>query len=390
MTAKTLSQLSTDIDNQLPTNNLGQIHADTVRAILKDIINNEYVVVGNILTTVGTPSDTTYLRGDGTWQTIAGGGGGSGSSYRYLSGTTTVSIGDICYCDTSSAGFVLTLPTSPVTGSGVSIRDAQGTWTGQNLILDPGSNKISGVLGTFACNVADASFDLVWRGPTIGWEPEFIISNYTRGGGSVGTGHAAGSAVVSGQAGSSGAGAGPTVTWSTTDKASTISLTNNNLTATSNSNAGGHHIIRATAVAQTLPGYFEITGAATTFIMVGVANQAQVLDGQYLGQGGTNSFGWWWNGYEEGPGQSGSIASFSPTDIVGVLYNGSQITLYKNGTSLGTFTAPTANPGGGFVPGIFPAAGVAANTGSTVTANFGTTPLAHLPAGAHSWDGSQS
>src|SRR3954451_22662943 len=128
MTAKSLADLSSEIDIQLPTNNLGQIHADTLRNVLKDIINNEYVPVSNILTTQGTPADTTFLRGDGSWQTIVGGGGGGGgSSYRYISGTTTSAAGDICYCDTSGAGFVLTLPTSPVTGSGVSIRDAQGT-----------------------------------------------------------------------------------------------------------------------------------------------------------------------------------------------------------------------------------------------------------------------
>jgi hypothetical protein len=82
MTAKSLSQLSTEIDVQLPTNNLGQIHADTLRNVLKDIINNEYVPVGNILTNVGTPSDTTYLRGDGSWQTVSSGGGGIGGRFQ--------------------------------------------------------------------------------------------------------------------------------------------------------------------------------------------------------------------------------------------------------------------------------------------------------------------
>jgi hypothetical protein len=85
MTAKSLAQLSSEIDTQLPTNNLGQIHADTLRNVLKDIINNEYVPVGNILTTLGTASDTTFLRGDGTWQTPAGGGGGGGGGRLKLS-----------------------------------------------------------------------------------------------------------------------------------------------------------------------------------------------------------------------------------------------------------------------------------------------------------------
>jgi hypothetical protein len=393
MTAKSLANLSTEIDTQLPTNNLGQIHADTLRNVLKDIINNEYVPVGNILTNVGTPGDTTFLRGDGSWQTIVGGGGGggSGSTYRYVSGTSSANVGDICYCDTSSAGFVLTLPTSPVTGSGISIRDARGTWTGQNLVLDPGSNKISGNLGTFACNVADANFDLVWRGPTIGWEPEFIIANLARGGGGIAVGHASGAAIVTGRAGGSGAGAGPAVFWSSTDKASTITLSGGGLIAATNSTAGGSHIVRATATAMTLPAYFEITGAAGD-VAFGVANPAFPVDGQYLGQGGINSFGLFKTSYAEGPSQSGNVSGgdYINTDVMGLRYSGTQVTVYKNGTALGTFAAPTPNPSGSVNTGIFPAANISAVTGTTITANFGGTTLAHLPVGSTSWDGSQT
>jgi hypothetical protein len=400
MTAKTLANLSTEIDVQLPTNNLGQIHADTLRNVLKDIINNEYVPVGNILTTQGTPGDTTFLRGDGSWQTVSSGGGGigGGSSYRYISGTSSANVGDICYCDTSGAGFVLTLPTSPVTGAGISIRDARGTWTGQNLVLDPGSNKISSNLGTFSCNVADANFDLVWRGSTIGWEPEFNIASLSRGGGGIGVGTATGRSTVSGIAGASGAGAGPAVFWSTTDKASTITVSGGGLVATSNTSGGGHHIIRATATAVALPAYFEITGASATGasggnVGAGLANAKFDLNGQYLGQGGIDAFGWFTNAYAEGPGQGNTIASgtYINTDVIGFLYSGTQITVSKNGTALGTFTAPTGSPTGGTFPtGLFPAANIPADTGATVTANFGGTALAHLPTGSHSWDGSQS
>jgi hypothetical protein len=394
MTAKSLSQLSTEIDVQLPTNNLGQIHADTLRNVLKDILNNEYVPVSNILTTQGTPGDTTYLRGDGSWQTISSGGGGGGSSsYRYISGTTTSSIGDICYCDTSSVSFTLTLPTNPATGSGVSIRDAQGTWAGQNLLLDPGSNKIAGNLGVFACNVPDANFDLVWRGPTIGWEPEFIIANLSRGGGGIGFGSASGRSIVSGIAGASGAGSAPGVFWSSTDKSATITLSGGGLIATTNANDSTQHILRATAEAATLPAYFEITATAGD-VGFGVANRAFPLDGQYLGQGGINAFGWFAHGYVEGPGQADNVTSgdYIGTSICGLLYNGAQVTIYKDGTSLGSFTAPTNTPSGGagVTAGILPAASVRAITGATITANFGATPLAHLPAGARSWDGSQS
>lgn len=393
MTAKSLAQLSAEIDSQLPTNNAGQIHADTLRNVLKDIINNEYVPLSNILTTQGTPGDTTFLRGDGSWQTVSGGGGGGGgSAYRYISGTTTSSTGDICYCDTSGAGFTLTLPTSPVTGSGVSIRDAQGTWSGQNLVLDPGSNKIAGVLGTFACNVADASFDLVWRGPTIGWEPEFLISNYSRGAGSTGAGHAGGVATVTGRAGSGGAGSGtPTIFLNPADKGTAITLSNGNLTAASSGNTGVQQIVRSNAIASLLPAYFEVTGGAVN-VGFGVANAAFPLNGQYLGQGGIEGFGIFLDSFAEGPGQFGNVTggTWTNTDVMGLLYNTSVVTVYKNGTSIGSFTSPRSNPPGGVTQGMFAAVDVKNVTGATITCNFGATALAHLPTGATSWDGSQS
>jgi hypothetical protein len=392
MTAKSLAQLSTEIDAQLPTNNLGQIHADTLRNVLKDIINNEYVPVSNILTTLGTAGDTTFLRGDGTWQTVSGGGGGgSGSSYRYISGASSSAIGDICYCDTSGASFTLTLPNSPVTGSGVSIRDAQGTWSGQNLILNPGSNKIAGVLGTFSCNVSDANFDLVWRGSAIGWEPEFIITNYVRGAGGTATGHASGASTVIGRAGAGGAGSGTPVTLNPADKGTAITLIGGNLTAASSGNDSTHHIVRSNAIASLLPAYFEITGGAVD-VGFGVANAAFPLDGLYLGQGGIEAFGMFMNSYAEGPGQNSNVTggTWTNTDVMGLLYNTSVLTVYKNGTSLGSFTSPRANPPGGVTQGMFAAAYVKNVTGATITCNFGATALAHLPSGATSWDGSQT
>jgi hypothetical protein len=394
MTAKSLAQLSTEIDSQLPTNNAGQIHADTLRNVLKDIINNEYVPISNILTNQGTPGDTTFLRGDSTWQTISGGGGGGGgSSYRYVSSASSSAVGDICYCDTSGAGFTLTLPSSPVTGSGVSIRDAQGTWTGQNLILNPGSNKIAGALGTFSCNVSDASFDLVWRGSSIGWEPEFLISNYSRGAGGIATGRASGAAMVVGRAIG-----GTTLTFlNPSDKGTGITLSGSNLTAAASLNDNTNHIVRSNVAANPslLPVYFEVTGSAGD-VGFGVANSAFPLDGQYLGNGGVEALGIFKSdGYAEGPGGQNDFVtggSWGNADNMGLLYNSSSLTVYKNGTSIGTFTSPRSNPPSpaGLVQGMFAAVSVKQVTGSTITVNFGAAPLAHLPTGATSWDGSQT
>jgi hypothetical protein len=73
---------------------------------------------------------------------------------------------------------------------------------------------------------------------------------------------------------------------------------------------------------------------------------------------------------------------------MGIKYDGPYIYYYKDGTQLGQFAVPTSAPGGGFAPGIFPAFYIGSGGGS-ITVNFGATPLAHLPSGAHSWDGNQ-
>jgi hypothetical protein len=389
MTAKSLANLSTDIDTQLPTNNVGQIHADTLRALLRDIINNEYVPISNILTSVGTPGDTTYLRGDGSWQTPAtGGGGGTNSSFRYLAGAATIASGDLCYCDTSSGGFVLTLPTSPVTGQGMSIRDAKGTWSTNNVTLDPGSNPIANVLGVFPCNVSDANFDLVWRGPTIGWDPQFVVSNYARGLLNTGAGTSAGHGAATGTGTTVGA---PTlVTLSPTNKSPTITLSGGNLNA--GASAGTSNNVMATGTAVSLPGYFEMIITSGTDAGLGVTNTRWPITStsQYLGQGGVDSFGFFASAYAEGPGWAGNVSggAFNNTNVMGIKYDGIYIYYYKDGTLLGHFAVPTSAPGGGFAPGIFPAFFIGSGGGS-ITVNFGATPLAHLPSGAHSWDGNQ-
>lgn len=187
--AKTVAQLHSEIDANLPTTGAGAIDAADVRATLHDIIDNEYVAPANIVTT-GTPDSGSVLWGDG-WRALSG-----GAAFKHLASNTTVVAGDVCYCDTSAGPFTLTLPGSPAVGQGVGIRDAAGKWNVNNLTISAGSNNINSAAGSLVCNVADVNFDLVWRGPSVGWYPEFLIGAFSRG---------AGATIVTGAASSSGA-----------------------------------------------------------------------------------------------------------------------------------------------------------------------------------------
>jgi hypothetical protein len=73
MPTKTIAELKALVDTRLPTNNAGAIDAATLRSVIDDILDNEQVALSGILTGAGTPSSTTFLRGDNTWAAPASG-----------------------------------------------------------------------------------------------------------------------------------------------------------------------------------------------------------------------------------------------------------------------------------------------------------------------------
>jgi hypothetical protein len=105
---------------------------------------------------------------------------GPGVSYQYLTSNANVGPGDIAYCDTSAGPFTVTLPATPSVGHGISIRDLNGTWTANHLLVSPGSNMIEASTGTLTCDTADADFDLIWRGGATGWAVVFMVDHFSR------------------------------------------------------------------------------------------------------------------------------------------------------------------------------------------------------------------
>lgn len=130
--------------------------------------------------------------------------------------------------------------------------------------------------------------------------------------------------------------------------------------------------------------YFEVVfntlTSGGTSSGIGVANLSQSLT---VGRpGDPNAVMYYANGYAEWPG-SGSThtwASYGVGDVIGVFYKSLTVEFYKNGTLAGI---ASVEPSGSLYPLLS-----FANANDAATANFGSTDMNFLPAGATSWDGS--
>jgi hypothetical protein len=162
----TLSDLTAEINTQIPT---GVDHAITAAKVRTTLIDMATKIL----------SDQSLL---------GGGGGGAGSLDRYLTSNTSANPGDVCYCNTSAGGFTVTLPANPIPGTGVGFRDAESSWAAANLTVNPGTNKIENDAGNLVCDVTNGNFDLVWTGTPSGWDLVAVSSFGGGGGGTIGSG----------------------------------------------------------------------------------------------------------------------------------------------------------------------------------------------------------
>ena len=109
--------------------------------------------------TVSLPSGV-KLSGIGTvsWQTTA-----------KTTAFTAVS-GEGYFCNTTSAAFTVTLPSSPSALDIVAIKDYALTFDTNNLTIDPGSNKIEGSTIDMVVSTEGRSLTLVYLDSTQGWK----------------------------------------------------------------------------------------------------------------------------------------------------------------------------------------------------------------------------
>lgn len=110
----------------------------------------------------GTPSSTTYLRGDGTWSTPAG--GGSNLTVTTVTTTTTLStsVNQVILADTTSGIFTITLPTA-VSNSGL-VYTIKKINTGNTLTIATTSSQTIDGGTTASITVRYTSIDLISDG----------------------------------------------------------------------------------------------------------------------------------------------------------------------------------------------------------------------------------
>lgn len=77
--------------------------------------------------------------------------------------------GDKILADTSSAAFTITLPAAPLVGQQVTITDAGGTFSTNNLTVNRNGSKILGIAQDLILDVAYQCTTLVYYNSTNGW-----------------------------------------------------------------------------------------------------------------------------------------------------------------------------------------------------------------------------
>jgi len=104
---------------------------------------------------------------DGTLAWVANSGGTSWQAV--ITADPTAVAGEGYFCNTTSAGFTVTLPAGTI-GDECTFVDYAGTFDTYNLTVTPnGSEKINGVAASLTCAVERAAFTLVFTDTTQGW-----------------------------------------------------------------------------------------------------------------------------------------------------------------------------------------------------------------------------
>jgi hypothetical protein len=89
------------------------------------------------------------------------------NAWLVITTTYTALAGDRISANTTGGAFTITLPTSPASGTIVTIGDGGNNWSTNNLTVSPGgANTINGVVDSLICNVSSYGVVLFYNGTT--------------------------------------------------------------------------------------------------------------------------------------------------------------------------------------------------------------------------------
>ena len=148
---------------QADTDDTGSFSASFSPGVLTE--NTNYVLP---LADAATSGDALTSNASGvlSWTTMSG-----GTSWQAVDTTGFTAVaGEGYFCNTTSAAFTATLPSSPALGDECSFIDYAGTFDTANLTIGRnGSDKINGSAADLTVSVERAAFTLVFTDSTQGW-----------------------------------------------------------------------------------------------------------------------------------------------------------------------------------------------------------------------------
>lgn len=89
---------------------------------------------------------------------------------QYINGTFSAGITGDLWTDTSAGAFTVTLPDPPVGKNILVFRDIFGTWSVNNLTINPGTKTILGVAGNLVANVSGRTFGMWYDTANTTWK----------------------------------------------------------------------------------------------------------------------------------------------------------------------------------------------------------------------------
>ena len=126
------------------------------------------------LSATGTPSSTTFLRGDNSWAAA------TDLVWQSVQTTSFTAVAGRAYpVNTTSASITVTLPATPVAGNQVQIVDYAGTADTNAIVINPNSNKLEGGTGNLQLGGDREGVILTYIDSTQGWIPTSGINEGT-------------------------------------------------------------------------------------------------------------------------------------------------------------------------------------------------------------------